>query len=91
MSAFRSTNFIVEYATQLFSETQLKPSLSLQSLPNQGLPFLANVVVLEVALGQCAIDAQSVSDCCDALGVVSACGHDVVSGFMKPDTTEAGV
>ena len=51
---------------------QLKASLSLHCAPNQGYLFLAHVAVIEVAPGQCAIDAQRVGDRSDALGGVSA-------------------
>ena len=49
------------------SQMQLKASLAFCCVTNQSLAFLANVVVPEVAHGQCAVDAQSVGNRCDAL------------------------
>ena len=57
-----------------------------------GLADCAYALILEVVVGQIqgrqrTVDAQSVGNRCDALGVVRACGHATI----KPDTTEAGI
>ena len=43
------------------SQMQHKTSLSLHCVTNRGIPFLAHIVSLKVALGQGAIDAQGAS------------------------------